>query len=368
MILQAFFFVLALSVSAQTPSFVPRADLEGSIGTSDKQWGTGYFGRVYYDGEDLSNYVSSVKLTSFNGSTGDVQIVGGDGVSVTENNGVVTISLVDPDALPSVGTNRVYFRYTGYTNYWTVPSDKSNIAVWAWGAGGSGGSTASARGGYGGFSYGEFLVNELEVLSIAVGQGGRYKNSSTTIERSFPDGGSGASSSAQSGGGGGSSAVFWGTNILIVAGGGGGGAGIGSSPTRIGGDGGGLSGQDGVNNNFGGGGTQTEGGTTPSITPVVVTNEPGGFFYGGNAGLTSAGRAAGGGGGGYYGGGGAVSSGTTAESGGGGSGFINILLGEGITIRANNSIIGSELPEYISGVGIGAYSGNGSSGLIVIGY
>ena len=42
-----------------TKNFVPRADLEGGIGTESKQWASGSFGRV-----NVSSYVSGSGASS----------------------------------------------------------------------------------------------------------------------------------------------------------------------------------------------------------------------------------------------------------------------------------------------------------------
>ena len=389
--------LLTLNVYSETPSFIPRVNNTGSIGTIDKQWGTGYFSRVYFDGEDISNYVSSVKLTSFNGSTGDVQIVGGDGVSVTETNGVVTVSLVDPDAIPSVGTNRIYFRCTGYTNYWTVPEDITKISVWMWGgAGGEADADTNPCGAPSGFTFFSMNVTPLDILTVVTGCGGGSEagdsdNSTLTItEGGFPNGGIGVGNGLYVGGGGGGSSSIWYSNTLVaVAGGGGGGGEQFGGQRGEGGNGGGLSGADGNGGSggFGGGrGTQTEGGSTydSSSLTLLWTNTPGSYLLGGDGGIQVSAAYAiigAGGGGGYYGGGGgfATSANSRQGGGGGGSGYINesMVLAGFLTLRSpsRTSVVGSELPEYIAGVGLpinttsaGRGNTDGRTGLIVIGY
>lgn len=381
-ILALIFVVVSLSALAQTPSFVPRTNNTGSIGTSDKQWGSGYFSNLLVNGQTVSSLVSSVRVTSFNAVTGAIELVAGDGIKITTNGSQLRVSLVDTPTA-AVGTNRVYFQFTGITNFFQLPPNRTNIAIWVWGATGA---RVDSVVNPGGFTYAATSSSLLEtqVLSIVVGGGGTLSATSATFSastRPFPNGGLGVGRLSNRGaGGGGMSAVFLGTNVLIVAGGSGGST-TAAGSAGIGGAGGGLTGA-AASGGFGGltvggGGTQTNGGAThiSSGLSLFWTNTAGSFLLGGDGGITTnATYQAGGGGGGYWGGGGGFSGLNSHAAGGGGSGFITPLYGfNGVSFRGISSATapsGSELPEYISSAGVPPSSSptNGNNGLVVIGY
>jgi len=92
------------------------------------------------------------------------------------------------------------------------------------------------------------------------------------------------------------------------------------------------------------------------------------FFLGGNGAVTNgfAGSAHGGGGG-YFGGGGSYTVNNNSPGGGGGSGHVGSNTYFGVTYRT----LITDIPEYVSGRGVGAVVTHGNragSGLVVIGY
>jgi hypothetical protein len=375
-----FLCLLSFTALAFTRSIVPQADGEGSIGTPTKAWGAGYFSNLVVNGENLNTKLSTNRVFSFNTLTGSVELVAGDGVQIVTNGNQLTVKLVESQT-EAIGTNRVYFTYTGYTNYWTVPSNVTEIAVWAWGAAGGkeGGDTLPRSAG--GFTYAIVPVTNYQMLSIVVGQGGGYLFSlavTSTTGNAF--GGGGAApyipqmTTRPACGGGGYSGVFNYSNNepLVIAGGGGGG----SFGSAIGvSAGGGLIG--GSGQSFAGipatGGTQTEGGKagiSTSTSNYIFSATDGSYLLGGDAGIQFGGtREYGAGGGGYYGGGGGVSGVlNNFGGGGGGSGYIS-TNSAGITFRAFAlTPPGTELPEYIPNAGAARGNNSGNNGLIVIGH
>ncbi|HMO03897.1 MAG TPA: hypothetical protein PKC67_02580 [Kiritimatiellia bacterium] len=280
--------------------------------------------------------------------------------------GVLEIGFVSSLFPGRIGSNRVYFLSEG-TNSWQVPSGITNIGVWTWGGGGAGSTLAN-----GGFTYVEAGATPLEFLEVMVPQGGLAVTGSTTTaaytDNAIGGGGRGVSRTTVVGGGGGGAAwVIRSTNdILAIAGGSGGGA----SP----GTGGGVSGGVGTgagSSTPGGGGNQTEGGSTaatPSFVNHSGTNTVGSFLLGGNGAVTNgfAGSAHGGGGG-YFGGGGSYTVNNNSPGGGGGSGHVGTNTYFGVTYRT----LITDIPEYVSGRGVGAAGTHGNragSGLVVIGY
>lgn len=252
------------------------------------------------------------------------------GIYASNTPGNVELFLSSFPAWAGVGSNRVSFVYvTNAPQFFTVPSGVTNMAAWIWGGG--------ANNFAGGSTFITFPVVPGENLELRVPNGG----TTATITNSFfygywPGGGDGyAKGAATVGGGGGYSAILRGTNLVAVSGGG-----------TAGGIGGGISG--GTTGGIDGkGGTQVAGGAPGS------TNQTAGSFLHGGSATTNA--TAMGGGGGYFGGG------AGPNYGGGGSGFVNTSIGAvGYTFRG---LVGSELPEYITGKG-----GPNQSGLIVLGY
>lgn len=358
-------FMAGIDAGAQTRAIVPRASGEGSVGTTNKHWGTGYFDTLF---------VSNVSVVGAGGA------VTGVVASITNTDGSLTYSRTTNSAgnfiynlsvqfnTPSGGfINAQFFTnsaiYSGLvpgydmnqaTQTFIVPAGVTQMAAKAWAGGGSGGTSGS--GGAGGWGYALFQTTPGETLVLIVGKGGL--KGVPGLATNAPFGGFGAGSAVNVGQGAGFSGIFssgvvsQASAIFIVGGGGGGGG--------TGGAGGSTNGADGTtvgtNAIAGTGGTQSAGGVSNGIA-----------FFGGNAYDLGVGttRSLGGGGGGYYGGGGAWSfaGGTTVYGGGGGGSSYKAptrIIAYSFT-RGNNT--GD--PDWQSPWGNGGASGvSGSDGAI----
>lgn len=193
------------------------------------------------------------------------------------------------------------FNYKGSKDTYVVPSD-GVYRLEAFGAGGGGADPGS--GGKGGYIKGEFTFKKGDVISIYVGQGGRYGQG--ILSSNMPSFNGGGSGHGYGGAGGGATDFRKNGDTLssriLVAGGGGGGSDNIWSVSHGGGLTGATSGQ-------AGGGTQTSGGAGHG------NGTSGSLGQGGTAGDYN--NAGGGGGGGYYGGG--AGSGDNSSGGGGSS-------------------------------------------------
>ncbi|MFN7327457.1 MAG: glycine-rich protein, partial [Chitinophagales bacterium] len=264
----------------------------------------------------------------------------------------------------------------------TVPAGVTQLPVKLWGAGGGGNNSGflQEKGGSGAFVKGTIPVTPGEVLTLVVGEAGKWKSTATT----YGGGGAGGSDPFEArhgGSGGGMSAIYRGTTPLLVAGGGGGApAANASSVASNGGGGGAPNGQDGTPNavelnGFGKGGTLTAGGAGGTSSVAGFNGTAGTQFQGGNGGNSSQinAGAGGGGGGGYYGGGGGSGYGFgfnfQESAGGGGSSYadpsvlnVSMIAGSTTGVAPNSSD-----PNYASNIGFGgAPAQNGGCGYINI--
>lgn len=282
-----------------------------------------------------------------------------------------------------IGTNRVTFSniQTGGVSYtWTVPAGVTNTAWYLWGAGGWG-VNATLYGGGAGFYYALMTVIPGATYDIYLGNGG----SGTNLASAYPGGGACRSSTVNTaGGGGGWSGVFYGgtTNPIMVVGSGSGCSGTAGS-AQPGAPGGGISGANGLpalNSNcvsglgatainiFSGHMTPTNGNPVPSL---------GGYLLGGSGstnGYAVATFFLAGAGAGYQGGNGGSLTGniSTAYAGaGGGNSWAdsNSVTFASTTRGIGRTPAGQELPQYLSGRGVGGASAAvAGGGLIVVEY
>jgi hypothetical protein len=288
------------------------------------------------------------------------------------NNGMIVLYPVIAGATP--------FSATGTYQYYTVPSNVTNITFYAWGAGGGAMSAyGNTVGGAGAYMTGILTVVPGEVLKIIVGVGGASTGSSGTYLYY------GQQTDAQGGGGGGSRQGGGRTEIqklvggiytsILIAGGGGG-----ANCGNYGANGGnayytGTSQQGGgayVNGQQGGmGGSQTAGGAGGAYLGPSLIADSGTRGFGGNGTLscTLAGSYPGssGGGGGYYGGGG----GSQLVGGGGGSSYYNasyVTNLTGINGNSNVPVASNAVAGYVSGAGMGGSNPSwyGSNGCLLL--
>jgi gliding motility-associated-like protein len=135
--------------------------------------------------------------------------------------------------VPEAGFNKgIAVKYTGFNQYFVVPSYVTSIKIKAWGAGGGGGySSLDIAAGAGGYTIDELNTGSGQVYVVVAGEGGWSTRNTNQIARStFGFGGSGNSTGSaaisETGSGGGLSGIFFNTvtpyNARVVAGGGGG--------------------------------------------------------------------------------------------------------------------------------------------------
>lgn len=224
-------------------------------------------------------------------------------------------------------TNKFFVNGTNEQTY-TIPAGITQCVIKCFGAGGG-----STKGGTGGSCIQPYSCIPGELLTLRVGNRGRFDDASPN-PGGWPGGGSAVGHTGyRGGGGGGYTGVFSGTNVICIAGGGGGG----NSNYSTGGNGGGLFGGDG--GRIGGyGGSQSSGGANGGIA----------YFGGSNTQY----YASGGGGGGYYGGGAARN---IESGGGGGSGYVSTPNGYSYTGLLTGDA------DYEAGIGVA-----GGNGMIVI--
>ena len=295
--------------------------------------------------------------------------------------------------------NKVIFNYTGTDQTFVVPPFVESILIKAWGAGG-GQSAGSSTGGPGGYSNGNLAVTPGQSVTIVVGQGGKPASPVPTYGGGGPGGMDQSPSQLHGASGGGRSAVRLndGTEVLTAGGGGGSAGATGLITWSNGGSGGGLLGTNGWINPPGwqpapgSGGSQVAGGLggTNILTPNPGDGIAGVQYQGGSGGmcLIPGAGGGGGGGGGYFGGGGGagqwlITPAPTDEdaAGGGGSSFIGGVTAA-ITLSTPQNTVqvfgpnpflfppNTLDPDYIVGVGDGAFVPNssGGNGLVVIIY
>ena len=251
-------------------------------------------------------------------------------VSDGDANDSITINLtINPVDDPVVVTDGLLssstFSFTAADQTYAIPSGTEKLNIKLWGAsGGTGGGTHRPKGGGGGYTESSNTVPQnVDSLTIIVGQKAENATwSYSNVNSTYGGGGGSGNDGGNSGGqGGGRSAVRLsdGTEILTAGGGGGGGFG---STSRTGGEGGGLSGKQGHNsgNVAGHGGTQTAGGLKGD--GGKNDGENGSQYQGGKASVGANGYGGGGAGGGYWGGGGGGGSDQNHGAGGGGAGFV----------------------------------------------
>lgn len=261
------------------------------------------------------------------------------------------------------------FSYTGSGQFFTVPSNVTEIEVYMWGAGGQGATddTYTSYGGAGAMVQGILQVIPGSNYNIIVGGGASNAGNNTY-------GGGGSATSPFGSAGGGFSLILQGfgtyNNLVIAGGGGGQGGGLQGGCGTFSGSAERGSAASAGGSGYGEGGTQSSGGA-----PGALGGTSGSYLTGGN-GYTAG--YSGGGGGGYYGGGGGGFGG-----GGGGSSLIDnlsLLPGE-FTLGYNSpdsySAPNSNSPYYVAGVAVGGYGARpdnggtgsaGGNGLIVIRY
>jgi len=141
---------------------------------------------------------------------------------------------------------KLVFKYTGATQYFTVPADVAFMTVKVWGAGGTADYQTPynlCRGGVGGYSYIKYPVIAGQVYAVVVGRGGEMVWDGSAI---YGFGGRASSDQHQSNGGG-LTGVFKNATevsvnerdraIVIAGGGGGGGASNYNQNLRVGGNG-----------------------------------------------------------------------------------------------------------------------------------
>ena len=272
----------------------------------------------------------------------------------------------------------ISFQYTGSLQTFAVPATTTSINVYMWGAGGGGGSLS--YGGAGAFLTGRLAVTPGETLRIVVGQGGRgisQANANSGTISAYGGGGNvltnGNGNSYGNGGGGGRSAIQRSTTDIVTVGAGGG-TGLSSGPgyTNYSGGAGSYNGTGGdagipASGFYGKGGSTTAGGApggTNASTAGSLNQGGSGDAWGG------------GGGSGHYGGGGGSDNGNFGSGGGGGgSSLTTNLTGVGGANSTNGySAPGATSPYYLTGVAVGAYTGNvsvatnGGNGLVVLTY
>jgi hypothetical protein len=301
--------------------------------------------------------------------------------------GVVIIRYLN--TLTTGNINNTIFTYNGSIQTFIVPSGVTSINIYCWGAGGGSGSSYNNQaGGDGGFVKATLSVTPNTSFKIIVGQGGRKGVNGGSSGTAFGGGGTGYGGAPwELGGGGGLSGIFVdnanmtvtnnfintsATPIIIAGAGGASGGRQDNNAAYPGGNGGSNIGNDsGTGVEGGKGATQSAGGAAGT---GGIGNGNQGILLGGGNGNGSYG---GGGGGGYYGGGGAGVNGGIVGGGGGGSSFVNtgsytITNITNLKTATNNSRSppGTTETVYISGVAVGAATGNnnGGDGLIVIQY
>lgn len=167
------------------------------------------------------------------------------------------------------------YYYVGIDEQFTVPAGVHTIRVEAWGAGGAGGFVQGG-GGAGGYISAELEVTAGDVLTVRVGQGGKYSQTiaspggwSNGVAATVPGAGSGGGSSYAfittthigAGGGGGASDGNWGGGplpggpggaTLSTASAGGAGGGTPGTPSGLGGANGNVNGTNVVSTSGGG--------------------------------------------------------------------------------------------------------------------
>ena len=407
---------LLVPIFAPARNLVPVNDGEGSIGDTNAYWEELHVGDLFLDGSNINDFIpTNAGVTSINGLLGDIEFQAGPGFLSSNQGSTVYLNLYTNDF--SIGTNIATFQFVGTEQYFQVPATVTNMRAWLWGGGGGGGY--NGFGGGGGYTEVDFPVLPFEILTIVVGEGGKFSGYGQTTQiaitpRAYPEGGRGVSARSNDsvGGGGGRSQILRGSlsitnenRTVAVAGGGGGatdyygGAG--------GGDSGGSSSRSNATYSEAGGPAQTlydiasittniytnnsvvttsfvyaveitgyAAGTSYEYTGTMEwTNQPGGKFFGGDGGLVDDANAGwvGGGGDGWYGGGGGFSRvGAYNAGGGGGMGFVNAALSaKGRTVRAiNNTPAGTENTYFISNVARGGYQQSypGGNGLVILQY
>lgn len=253
------------------------------------------------------------------------------------------------------------FSYTGANQTFTAPG--SYILVYMWGAGGGRSFNtgyADNNGGAGAYVSGTLATTPGEVLTIIVGQGGNYNQTTTGF------GGGGPLLAALGGrgcaAGGGRSAIQRSSNDIVTAGGGSGGGWVAGAPATWFGtstDGSSVNGLNG-----GKGGTQSAGGALGTTTGYTLGTA-------GSKGLGGTGSDyASGGGGGWYGGGGGGVSGGNGGTGGAGSSYIDLLTDATGGTGTGSTAPGTTSPYYANNAARGGISGTttGGNGLVVIRY
>ncbi|AFU88392.1 putative lectin-like domain protein [Caulobacter phage CcrSwift] len=330
----------------------------------DYQWGTQGTGQPYTGGA----YTSGVAVGGTSGNTAGSTTNGGDGQIV------FTVTAASTTTLPS---DKNALTYSGAVQHYVVPTaGVIDLKMWGSGGGSAVRSTGTpGRGGGGGCTQVPFIpIKPGDIVTFAVGQGGRGAVDANSISPGgWPNGGySGPSASA---GGGGASLCYLNGELVAVAG-----SGAGAGISNGGFAGGAASCDPGYVNFTSHGGTQTTAGWCP--TRVLEGTTYGTYMLGGDGQIDGVApnnvnvNTGGGGGGGYYGGGGNATNSSRYWGGGGGSGYINpkfagTIIGATSVNAANNTD-----PDYVAGVGVAGVGSttyanpvtNGGDGRIVFTY